>query len=107
MDALKEKYFEESAVSVNAKMMKFLTPMETASPVDLTWSSPMASVFVPPDTPSTAAVFALLLALLATSPSKEDVLFALLTQSSDLKSMVAIVLLDFTRIPMVSARDWS
>ena len=59
MDALKEKFFKESAVSVNAKLMKFLTPMETASPVDLTWSSPTVSVSVPPDTRSTVAVSAL------------------------------------------------
>ena len=97
----------EPTASANASKTKFLTPMETASLVDPTRLSPMASASVPLDTPSTAAVFALCHAPVDTSPSKVDVPSARSTPSSELRSTAATALLDSTRTTLEFARDWS
>ena len=51
VDALKEKYLRVLSVSVNARMMNFLTQMETVTLVEPTKSSPMDNVSVPLDIP--------------------------------------------------------
>ena len=90
---------------VNVKVIKFLTPTETASLVDPTKSSRAVSVFALPATLSTAAVSAPLPAVLAISPSKVDVPSVLLTPFSELKSTDVTVLPDTTRIVSVSVRN--
>lgn len=87
-------------------MIRFLTQMAIASLVDQTRLSQTGNASVPLDILSTVVDFALSHATMVSSPSKEDALFVLSTLSSELRSMVVIVLLDFTRTISAFVRNW-
>lgn len=86
-------------------MIKFLTPMATASLVDPTRSSPTVNASVPLVTRSTVVEFALSHAATVSSLSKEDALFVLSIPSSELRLTAVIVPLDSTRTISVFVRN--
>lgn len=106
-DALKAKFSKDLSASVNVRLMRSLTPMETVSLVEPTRSSPTDSVSAKPDMLSTAAEFALFLAPLATSPSWEDAPSVPLTPSSRQKSTAADAPQVSTRTTSVSVPELS
>ena len=106
-DALLVKLRKVLCVLVNANLMNFLMPVEIVTPVEPIKSSQTEFASAKLDIASTVAESVLFLVDKVNSPSKEDVLFALLTPSTKLKSTVVIAQVVITKISLEFVKNLS